>query len=912
MSERGSGNQTAMMRQWTAIKREHRDCVVLFRLGDFYEAFNEDAARLAEVCDVTLTSRPVSKGMRIPMAGVPYHAVDGYIAQLVRAGVKVAIAEQVGPDGAPNKRARMSRSPGKAVAEPVDAGRTIIRRDVVRVVTPGTLVEGDLLEAGANNYLVGLLEVAHGGTGYQAAVGLAYVDISTGEFAVTELRGAGAERSALDEIARLRPAEVLLATDLDSGSDAEADRLRARVGELGLDVLVAPYPRWRFERENARRTLLDHFGVLSLQAFGCDGLDAAVGAAGAVLEYVRETESGALGQIAGLTTYSQEAYMTLDAATRRNLELTAAMRTGKRAGSLLWVIDRTRTPMGGRQLRRWLEQPLRVRAAISTRLDAVEALSGGGSERAALREALGRVPDLERLINRVSAGYAGPRELVRLAEGLEGLDEVARRAAQLSPGAGRYPELADPAIAAAASAVREAIIDDPPAGLGDGGVIRPGFDVQLDEINASVVDAREWIAGLEARERAATGIAKIKVGFNKVFGYYLAVPKRSADAVPADWVRKQTLVDSERYITPDLKERESEVLHAEERIAARERELYARLVDAVSGDSAALLEAARATGRRDALAGLAATAEAENYVRPLLDESRALDIDGGRHPVVERMLQGSSFVPNDLRLGEGEIALLTGPNMAGKSTVGRQAALIALLAQIGSFVPAKSARIGLVDRIFTRIGAQDEISAGHSTFMVEMVETAALLHHATPRSLLILDELGRGTSTYDGIAIAWSVLEHIHNSAGLGCRTVFATHYHELTALADALPRVRNYNMAVDDRDGAIVFLHRVEPGSADRSYGVHVAELAGLPAAVTRRAWEILERLEAEGNVPLQAAATRPPAGKAGQLPLFTPTEAEHPAVRALRGLDPGRMTPIEALTKLIELRSLAADRRR
>jgi DNA mismatch repair protein MutS len=896
---------TPMMRQWARIKQAHPGCVVLFRLGDFYEAFAEDAGKLADVCDVTLTSRPVSKGERVPMAGVPYYAVDGYIAQLVRAGVRVAIVEQSGAETSPEKRARMSRRTTAAPGGPEPAVRGLMDREVVRVVTPGTLVEGDLLDARANNYLAAVVRRG-------AVVGLAYADVTTGEFRTTQIEDDDDARRVIDELVRLRPAEVIVPEDAGApgrAGDALASILRDRFDVLGIGAVVAPVPAWHFDADNARRVILDQFRARTLASYGCDDKPLATGAAGAILAYLRETQQGAVAQVAGLSTYSTEQFMVLDASTRRNLELVTTIRGDTRRGTLLSVLDDTQTAMGGRQLRRWLDQPLVDRPRIERRLDAVEALAREGLLRAEVRAALKGMPDIERLANRVVAGYAGPREVQALARGLR----VVPRLRAMLLGARDLPTalagLCSQDVTALAGRIEATLADEPPAVLGVPGVIRTGYSGDLDGIHASVAAARAWIAGLESVERERTGIRKLKVGFNKVFGYYLSVPKAQIGLVPDDYHRKQTTVDGERYITPELKERESEVLHAEERIVALERDLFLDLVGEVAAAAPLLLEAARDAGVLDTLACLAETAVRRGYRRPALDDGRDLVIRGGRHPVVEHMRPEVPFVPNDLTLAAGEVVLLTGPNMAGKSTVGRQAALIVLLAQIGSFVPAEEVRLGIVDRIFTRIGAQDELAAGQSTFMVEMVETAGILHHATPRSLIILDELGRGTSTYDGMSIAWAVIEHIHNHPRLGARTLFATHYHELTALADLLPRVRNINMAVAETPDGIVFLHRVEPGAADRSYGIHVAELAGLPRDVTGRAWKILGRLEAEGNVPLQRAEGRPPVESSGQLPLFTPIEREHPVVAALRTLDLNAMTPLEALTRLYELRREAGD---
>jgi len=889
-----------MMRQWSRIKAEQGDCIVLFRLGDFYEAFHEDAARLAEVCDVVLTSRPVRKGERVPMAGVPYHAVDGYIAQLVRSGLRVAIVEQTGSESSPEKRARMTR---RVVDddEPAAgaAGRGIMDRAVVRVVTPGTLVEGDLIEPRSNSYLAAC--VAEPG-----AVGLAHADLTTGDFRTTQFAGAQAERELIDELVRLRPAELVVAEADDGKGGALGTRLRAVSAAAGLDTVVTPWSAWRFDPDNAKRALREHFAVGSLAAYGCADLPQAATAAGVVLAYAEESQRGSVAQLRALATYATADHMVLDASTRRNLELVSTLRGDTRRGTLLSVLDRTLTPMGARRLRQWLEQPLIDSRAIEERLDAVEFLVGADRLRGEVRALLRSMPDVERLVNRVIAAYASPRELLALARGLETMPRLAAALAEGSPPSGPLERLFQAPTETVAERIRSTLADDPPMAAGMAGVVRPGFSTELDQIHESVSSARAWIAELEVRERERSGIARLKVGFNKVFGYYLAVPRSQADRVPVDYERRQTLADAERYVTPDLKMHEAEVLGAEERIVALEREIFAACLVDVGAAAQHVLAAARDAALLDGLAALAEVAVERRYTRPRMDHGRGLEIVEGRHPVVEALRPDVPFVPNDITMADGEILLLTGPNMAGKSTVGRQVALIVLLAHIGSFVPATGARIGLTDRIFTRVGAQDELTAGHSTFMVEMVETAGILNHASPRSLIVLDELGRGTSTYDGIAIAWSVVERIHDDPRLGARTLFATHYHELTVLEDLLERVRNVSMAVAETDNGVAFLHRVVPGAADRSYGVHVAELAGLPREVVDRAWAILARLEAGDDVPLQNAGHRPPPAAGGQLPLFAPVEREHPALEALRALDPDRLSPLEALVKLAELRRM------
>ncbi len=845
---------TPMRKQYLQIKKQYPDAILFFRLGDFYETFDEDAKIVSEVCEVTLTSRPVSKGQRVPLAGVPWHSAETYLAKLIRAGYKVAVCEQVG-----------------------EVGKGLVERDVVRVITPGTLVEPALLDERRNNYIASL--IFEGGK----RAGIAYADVTTGEFAVTEIRGEEVARRAREELARLGPAELLIP---DVG------------GYPGLDeYAITPYEPWRFETEAARQALLDYYGVSSLDAFGCENKHLGISAAGGLIAYLRETQKQVLGHLQPLRTYTTDDYMLLDPATRRNLELVETLREGQRKGSLLWVLDRTITPMGGRLLRRWVNQPLLDVARINQRLDGVELWVNAALERAELREALKPIRDIERWANRCTQGIATPRDLTGLRDSLRALPRVKEIAARLQRDAAI--DLNEDAL----HLLETAIAEDPPATLAHGGVIRPGFNAELDSITLAAKDARAYIAGLEAKERERTGINKLKVGYNKVFGYYLEIPKSQTDKVPADYIRKQTLVNAERYITPELKEYESLILNAQERLLDLESSIYKGVVAEIAGMAPRLLAAAAAIAELDVHAALADVAVDRRYVRPQIDEEQIIDIRAGRHPVVELTLEGTVFTPNDARLDpDNAIVILTGPNMGGKSTFLRQTALIALMAQIGSFVPADEARIGLVDRIFTRIGAQDEIHSGQSTFMVEMVETANILNHASSRSLLILDELGRGTSTYDGMAIAWAVLEYIHSHPRLGSRTLFATHYHELTALADRLPHIVNYHVAVAEQGDDVVFLHEIRPGSADKSYGVHVARLAGLPKQVITRANEIMRQLEEGGRqdelLDVGEAATM-------QLALFN--EGPDPIREEIEKADINTMTPLEALNFLYALQQKA-----
>ena len=857
---------TPMRQQYLRIKKQYPDTIVLFRLGDFYETFDEDAKIVANVCDIVLTSRPVGKNQRVPLAGVPYHSVDGYIAKLIQAGHKVAIVEQVGE--VPT--------------------RGLVDREVMRVVTPGTIVEPALLDERRNNYLAALVV-----DGKRA--GLSYADITTGEFATTQLSGQGLLRLISAELDRLRPAELVIS---DPGI-LEAER---QAGSSFAELSVTEVDRWPFDLDTADQNLKDHFGVTSLDGFGVAGLPLAIRAAGGLLQYLSETQRSKLGQLANLRTYSTEQFMTLDAPTRRNLELTETLRRGEVQGSLLGVLDDTVTSMGGRLLRRWMAQPLLDLERLNERLEAVESWYHDTPARTRLRASLREVADLERLTSRVVQGIARPRDPLGIRQSLEVLPEIQALVVQLGENAQRLSVLASADLCQdVVNLIRQAIVDEPPAVLSAGGVIRQGFSAELDNILLASRDAKAWVANLEKQERERTGIRNLKVGYNKVFGYYLEVTKANADRVPEEYIRKQTLVNAERYITPELKEYESLILNAQERLLDLEGRIYRQVLDQVAAAADRLLVVAGALAHLDVVAALAEVALMNRFVRPQLAESSELHIVAGRHPVVEVTQREEPFVPNDVHFSQDEeILIITGPNMAGKSTYLRQVALIVLMAQIGSFVPADEARIGLVDRIFTRIGAQDEISAGQSTFMVEMVEAANLLNHATARSLLVLDEVGRGTSTYDGISIAWAMVEHIHNHPRLQCKTLFATHYHELTQLADLLPRVHNYNVAVAEEKDNVVFLRRIVPGGADQSYGIHVAQLAGLPRPVIHRAEEILEELEQEARAP----GSTPRTIEVRQLPLFA---TGSPLLEELQSLDVSAMTPLEAISKLYELQKKA-----
>ncbi len=870
---------TPMRSQYLRIKRDYPNTILFFRLGDFYETFDEDAQVVSSICDIVLTSRPVGNDERVPLAGVPYHAVDGYIARLIAAGHKVAIVEQV--------------------SEP--SGSKLVEREVVRVVTPGTVIEPALLDARRNNYLVALII-----DGTRA--GLAYADITTGEFSATELEAQeGGATGPWEELFRLQPAELLVPPGQEeqvrSWAQARNDSLAQRISTLDS---------WRWEDATARQALLAHFGVASLAAYGCEDEPLAMRAAGAIIQYLQQTQASALSQLSTLTHYTTNSFMTLDPATRRNLELTEGLRTRTVKGSLLGVLDMTVTPMGARLLRRWVQQPLLRVEEILARQRTVAAFYTQPASCAAIQKALRQAGDLERLANRVIQRVATPRDLLALKASLaivpDILAELERVGADLPAVQALAEELdACPEVAAL---IGRAIAEDAPAATRSGGIIAPGYSLELDEIRLASRDAKQWVADLESAERERTGIKSLKVGYNKVFGYYIEVTRANLDAVPETYIRKQTLVNGERFITPELKEQEALILHAEERLGELEMQLYRELLEEIASSARRLLQTAQRLAHIDAFVALAEVARRYGYCQPEIDDGPTLEIEGGRHPVVERNLDSMSFVPNDVRLSpEEQVLIITGPNMSGKSTFLRQVALITLLAQIGSFVPATRAHIGVVDRIFTRVGAQDEITAGQSTFMVEMLETALILSQSTRRSLLILDEVGRGTSTYDGLAIAQAVVEYLHNSPRLGAKTLFATHFHELVTLEQYLPHVRNYNVAVVEDGDKVVFLHKIVPGGADRSYGIHVAQIAGIPRPVIRRARELLAELErrqeaSDGKAMPAARGRKVPSE---QLPLFA--AAPNPVLEELRSLRIDEMSPLEALSKLYELKKRASD---
>jgi DNA mismatch repair protein MutS len=860
---------TPLRKQYLRVKQKYTEAIVFFRLGDFYETFDEDAKVASRELDVVLTSRTMGKGQRVPMAGIPHHALDNYLAKLINRGHKVAICEQLTP-------------PGKGLVE----------RDVIRVVTPGTVVEPNLLESKSNNYLASIVI-----EGEEA--GIAYVDITTSEFATTQLP---AER-VMPELERLQPSEVLI----PEGADDYAQ----------LPFTISRLDDYWFDLEIAQEALLEHFGVASLEGYGCARLPSAIRAAGALIHYVKETQKETLPQLSKLATYSTDSFMTLDGQTIRNLELFQGGRWGETGHSLLSVIDLSKTAMGGRLLKNWLGYPLLDLVILNRRQEAVAWFHQDSLARQKVISLLSDIADLERLVNRVSSGRIMPRELLTLRSSLEKVPDLKAAMTEgdamnwLSTELRPCPDIVD--------LISRSIADEP-GDLEQGGVIKEGFSPELDEIRYNSRQAKQYLAGLEQRERQRTGIKSLKVGYNRVFGYYIEVSRANLNSVPSDYIRKQTLAEAERFFTPELKEYESLILNAQEKIIDLEAAIFRQLCQQISAIGGQILATARAIAQIDALSSLAEVAARHSYVKPTLTKEDVIDIKGGRHPIVEQSIGSDNFIPNDAYLCNkvNQLIILTGPNMSGKSTYLRQVALIILLAQIGSFIPADSANVGIVDRIFTRIGAQEDLASGQSTFMVEMTEAANILNNATPRSFIILDEIGRGTSTYDGLSIAWAVAEFIHNHPKLGAKTLFATHYHELVDLAGILPRVKNFNVAVAEEGARVIFLHKIVPGGTNRSYGIHVAQLAGLPKSVIVRAQEVLAELEShaanksiehpslgvavqqQGKTSARSRKTSP------QIPLFTQGSL---LADEISRLDIDSISPLEAITKLYELKRMAQE---
>ena len=852
---------TPARKQYLRIKSDHKDEILLFRMGDFYETFDEDAQIISRELEIALTSREMGKGQKVPLAGIPYHALEGYLTRLINRGFRVAICEQT--------------------SDP-STSKGIVDREVVRIVTPGTVIEDSLLQQGSNSFLMAVVV-----RGEEA--GISVVDITTSDFLTTQLKSDRIE----SEIARLSPKEILLGTEWSGNISSYTATVPTIVDMSNFDPV------------SSVTKVKEFFDVATLESFGCHGLPLATQAAGAILEYLESHQKDALLGITNLQTYSVNEFMVLDRQTRRNLELFLAGRWDSDESSLFSILDRTSTPMGGRLLQTWIGKPLLSVSDIEMRQEAVAWFFSSETRRRNVMEILKNASDLERLSTKVATRRATPRDLIGITKSISIIPNLIDL---LSNGDDSHK------IHFARNTFRDhsellttlssSLNDDPPTTVGDGNAIKPGYSKELDKLKGELLAAQKQMASLESNERQETGIKTLKVGFNRVFGYYIEVSRSHIDSVPEHYVRKQTLVGGERYITPRMKELEAQILTARDRISFMESEVFSKICEVVSLEVSKLKQSAEALALIDVFNSFAVVAQNENYTKPNLNRSGRIHIEEGRHPVVENITTKSMFISNDtdLNLEESQIIILTGPNMSGKSTYLRQVGLITLMAQIGSYVPARSANISVVDRIFTRVGLQDDLTAGQSTFMVEMVETASILNQATRHSLIILDEIGRGTSTYDGLAIARSVAEHLHNSSNLGCKTLFATHYHEMTSLSSELSRAKNYHVSVTEDNGNIVFLRRIVEGGADRSYGVHVARLAGIPSSIVNRAWEILRELEEyQGSVKLSATGN---SVEGVQLSFLNKSTQ---LVDEIKDIEISNLTPLEAITKLYELQNKA-----
>lgn len=877
---------TPMMQQYMKTKEEYPGCILFYRLGDFYEMFFDDAITVSRELEITLTGKQCGLEERAPMCGVPYHAVDGYLNRLVSKGYKVAICEQV---------------------EDPKQAKGIVKREVIRVVTPGTNLDTQALDESKNNYI---MCIVYAGENY----GLSIADVTTGEYMVTEL-----DQSAklLDEIQRFMPSEIICNESLYV-SGVSLDDLKDRLG-----IVIYSLDAWYFDDVLCRRTLQEHFHVNSLDGLGLADYDSGVISAGALLKYLEETQKTSLSHLSKLTKYTTGNYMVLDSSTRRNLELTETLREKQKRGSLLWVLDKTKTSMGARMLRKFVEQPLIDKSEVLRRLDAVEELKNNAINREEIREYLGPVYDLERIGGKITYQSANPRDLIAFQVSLSMLPPIKCLLEEMSSDYLKevYKEL--DTMEDLCQLVQSAIVEEPPIAMKEGGIIKEGYNEDVDRLRRAKSEGKDWLLNLETTEREKTGIKNLKIRYNKVFGYYLEVTNSFKNMVPDYYIRKQTLANAERYIIPELKDLEDTILGAEDKLYALEYELYSEIRNKIAAEIMRIQQTANAISKLDVIASLAVVAEKNNYVRPKINEKGVIDIKEGRHPVVEKMIPNDLFISNDTYLDDkkNRISIITGPNMAGKSTYMRQVAQIVLMAQIGSFVPASSANIGMVDRIFTRVGASDDLASGQSTFMVEMNEVANILRNATSKSLLILDEIGRGTSTFDGLSIAWAVVEHISNSKLLGAKTLFATHYHELTELEGKIDNVNNYCIAVKEKGDDIVFLRKIVKGGADKSYGIQVAKLAGVPDSVIQRAKEIVQELvetDIAGRVrdiAVQGTETKKKRVKMldevdrAQMSLFD-TVKDDDVLEELRELDISNMTPMDAMNCLYKLQNKLKNR--
>lgn len=875
---------TPMMQHYLKTHEEYKDCILFYRLGDFYEMFFDDAKVVSKELELTLTGKSCGAEERAPMCGIPYHAAETYLTRLVKKGYKVAICEQV---------------------EDPKLAKGMVKREVTRVVTPGTTLNAQALDETKNNYI---MCIAYIGDHY----GISSADITTGDYYVTEV---DSERKLLDEVNKYQPTEIICNESFYI-SGIDIDDMKNRMG-----IVIYSLDAWYFSDETAQMTLKDHFKVRDLEGLGLADYDSGVVAAGALLKYLYETQKTTLSNLVAIHPYTTGKFMIIDSSTRRNLELVETLREKQKRGSLLWVLDKTRTAMGARTLRSFVEQPLIERTEIEERYDAIDEFNTNAITREEIREYLNPVYDLERLITRVTYQTANPRDLIAFRNSIHMLPPIKTLMSDFqSPLLKRLYEQLD-TLDELYELIERSIAEEPPLTLHDGGILKEGYNEEVDRLRKAKTDGKSWLADLEAKEREKTGIKNLKIKYNKVFGYYLEVTNSFKDMVPDYFTRKQTLANAERFITPELKELEDVILGAEDKLIVLEYELFREVRQKVADEVVRIQKTAKAVAQIDVFASLATVAEQNNYCRPKLNEKGLIDIKDGRHPVVERMIQNEMFVANDTYLdnGSNRVSIITGPNMAGKSTYMRQSALIVLMAQIGSFVPAKSAKIGIVDRIFTRVGASDDLASGQSTFMVEMSEVANILRNATSNSLLILDEIGRGTSTFDGLSIAWAVVEHISNPRLLGAKTLFATHYHELTELEGKLNSVNNYCIAVKEKGDDIVFLRKIVKGGADKSYGIQVAKLAGVPDNVIERAKEIVEELsnnditEIVQNISAEGSSKRSKP-KLDEVDLeqisLLDTMDNDTILNELKELDLGQMTPIEAMNKLYELQNKVKNR--
>ena len=875
-----------MMAQYMETKKQYSDCILFYRLGDFYEMFFDDALTASRELEITLTGKECGLEERAPMCGVPYHAVDSYLSRLVQKGYKVAIAEQM---------------------EDPKLAKGLVKREVIRVVTPGTITSAQALDETKNNYLMGIVYLAD-------KMGVSVADITTGDFLVTEV---STDRALFDEINKFSPAEVIC-NDAFSMSGISLEDLKDR-----YHFTVSALDSHFFQDDSCRRVLREHFKVGSLEGLGLGDYDCGVIAAGAVLQYLYDTQKSTLDHLTTIVPYATGNYMVLDSSTRRNLELLETMREKQKRGSLLWVLDKTRTAMGARLLRTWIEQPLISREEILKRQNAIEELNLNYISREELGEYLNPVYDLERLIGRISYKTANPRDLLAFRNSIAMVPHIKRLLGEFTSDALKELEQELDPLEDLEDLITRAIVEEPPITVREGGMIRDGYNEEADRLRHAKTEGKTWLAELEARERESTGIKNLKVKYNKVFGYYFEVTNSFKDLVPEYFIRKQTLTNAERYTTDELKNLEDVILGAEDKLFSLEYDLFCGVRDAIAAEVVRIQKIARAIAAVDVFVSLSVVATRSNYVKPQINEKGTIQIKGGRHPVVEKMMRDDMFVANDTILdnSRNRISIITGPNMAGKSTYMRQTALIVLMAQIGSFVPADQANIGICDRIFTRVGASDDLASGQSTFMVEMTEVANILRNATRNSLLILDEIGRGTSTFDGLSIAWAVVEHISNTRLLGAKTLFATHYHELTELEGLMSGVTNYCIAVKEQGDDIVFLRKIVKGGADKSYGIQVAKLAGVPDSVISRAKELVEQLVdsdltartreiAEGNAPAgHKPVPKPDDVEMSQLTLFD-TVREDDIIEELKNLELGNMTPIDALNTLYRMQTKLKNR--